>query len=209
MRSRYLDALEHDRWDDLPGRTYARAFLRTYASALNLDADRFVAEFDAQNPEPEELDQPAAPPPRHRTRLLPFALAPAAGLVAIVVVLVWSAWGQGNHTPLPSPPSPSAASAAARPASRHVSHVRAAHKTIRANPALVVTAVGGRCWLQARRGGPTGSVIAERTLEQGQRLRLTGRHIWLRLGAPWNVQVRRGTQPVKIAPTTLPLNLTA
>lgn len=207
MRSRYLEALEHDRWDDLPGRTYARAFLRTYATALDLDADRFVAEFDAQNPEPEELDEPVAPPPRRRSRLLPYALAPAAGLAAVVVVLVWSAWGQGNHTPLPSPPGPSVAAAA--PPVDHVAHVRAARKTIQTNPALVVRAVGGRCWLQARRGGPTGAVIAEQTLEQGEHLRLQGQHIWLRLGAPWNVQVTRGAQRVKIAPTTLPVDVTA
>jgi cytoskeletal protein RodZ len=209
MRSRYLEALEHDRWDDLPGRTYARAFLRTYASALDLDADAFVAEFDRQNPEPEELDDPAPPPPRRRNRLLPYALAPVAGLIAVVVVLVWSAWGQGNHAPLPTPPAPSSASAAPPPVSHHISHVRAAEKTIHTDAALIVHAVGGRCWIQARRGGPAGSVIAEQTLAQGQSLRLTGQHIWLRLGAPWNVQVERGTQPVKIAQTTLPLNLTA
>ena len=30
MRSKYLTALEEGRFDELPGRTYARAFLRTY-----------------------------------------------------------------------------------------------------------------------------------------------------------------------------------
>jgi hypothetical protein len=211
MRSRYLTALEHDRWDDLPGRTYARAFLRTYASALELDADQFVVEFDAQNPEPEELDQPATPPPRRRARVLPYALAPAAGLIAVVVVLIWSAWGsdQGGHPPIPSPPPPANASAAAPPVTGRVAHVRAEQKTIHAGQALVVKAVGGRCWLQARRGGPNGSVIAEQTLDQGQSLRLTDQHIWLRLGAPWNVQVKRGGQPVRLASTTLPLNLVA
>lgn len=210
MRSRYLIALEHDEWDELPGRTYARAFLRTYASALDLDADRFVAEFDAQNPEPEELDEPAPPPPSRRRHVLPFALAPAAGLIAIVVVLVWSAWGsdQGGHTVL-APPPPSAATAAP-PVAHHVAHVQGAQKTLsQPSATLVIDAVNGRCWVLARRGGPTGSVLAQQTLEQGDTLKLSGQHIWLRLGAPWNVQVKRGTQPVKIAQTTLPLNLTA
>ena len=172
MRSRYLTALEHDDWDDLPGRTYARAFLRTYASALDLDADAFVSEFDAQNPEPDELDLPAAPPPRRRPRVMPYALAPAAGVIAIVIVLAWSAWGsdQGGNAPIPTPAT---ASAASPPVTHRVAHVRAAQKTIRASRALVVRAVAGRCWLQARRGGPTGPVIAEQTLEQGQSLRLT------------------------------------
>ncbi len=207
MRSRYLVALEQDDWDDLPGRTYARAFLRTYASALDLDADRFVVEFDAQNPDLEELDEPA-PPPRRRPRLLPFALAPAAGLIAVVVILVWSAWGEGNHTPLPSPPAPTAA-AAASAATPHVAHVQAARKTLHPTTGLLVHAVNGPCWVLARRGGPTGLVIAQRTLAQGETLRLTGHHIWLRLGAPWNVRVKRGARSVTIAQTTRPLNLIA
>jgi len=54
LRERYLRALEEDRFDALPGRTYARAFLRSYADALSLDADRFVEEFDQRFPEPAE-----------------------------------------------------------------------------------------------------------------------------------------------------------
>lgn len=51
LRERYLRALEEDRFDVLPGRAYARAFLRSYADALSLDADAFVAEFDQRFPE--------------------------------------------------------------------------------------------------------------------------------------------------------------
>src|SRR4051812_37466688 len=58
MRAKYLTALEEERFDELPGRAYARAFLRTYATALGLQGDRFVAEFDEQRPEPEE-EEPA------------------------------------------------------------------------------------------------------------------------------------------------------
>ena len=46
VRGKYLAALEQNDYDALPGRTYARAFLRTYASALGLDADKFVAAFE-------------------------------------------------------------------------------------------------------------------------------------------------------------------
>ena len=53
MREKYLRALEEDRFEALPGRAYARAFLRTYAEALGLSADRFVEEFDLRFPEPD------------------------------------------------------------------------------------------------------------------------------------------------------------
>jgi cytoskeletal protein RodZ len=51
LRERYLLALEEDRFEALPGHAYARAFLRSYADVLSLDADRFVAEFDQRFPE--------------------------------------------------------------------------------------------------------------------------------------------------------------
>ena len=50
MRSRYLAALEREDYAKLPGRAYTRAFLRTYANALGLDADKVVAKFEEQEP---------------------------------------------------------------------------------------------------------------------------------------------------------------
>src|ERR671922_917389 len=42
---RFLQALENDRIDVLPGGIFPRAFVRQYASYLGLDPDRMVAEF--------------------------------------------------------------------------------------------------------------------------------------------------------------------
>jgi hypothetical protein len=75
---------------------------------------------------------------------------------------------------------------------------------------LVVRAVGGPCWVQARRGGPSGAVLAERTLAAGESLHLSTQHVWLRLGAPWNVRVQRGTHVVLAALAgTRPVNVVA
>jgi cytoskeleton protein RodZ len=40
IRVRYLRALENEEWDLLPGPTYTRSFIRTYASFLGLDGER-------------------------------------------------------------------------------------------------------------------------------------------------------------------------
>jgi cytoskeleton protein RodZ len=45
IRTKYLRALENEEWDTLPGPTYAKGFLRTYASYLGLDADALVDEY--------------------------------------------------------------------------------------------------------------------------------------------------------------------
>lgn len=44
IRGRYLGAIENDEWDQLPGDTYARAFIRTYGRYLGLDGDRLAEE---------------------------------------------------------------------------------------------------------------------------------------------------------------------
>jgi hypothetical protein len=44
IRCRYLQAIENEDWDQLPGDTYARAFIRTYGSFLGLDGERLAEE---------------------------------------------------------------------------------------------------------------------------------------------------------------------
>ena len=45
INRRYLAALEEGRIKDLPGPAYAMGFVRSYASALGLDADELVRRF--------------------------------------------------------------------------------------------------------------------------------------------------------------------
>jgi len=42
IRPRYLQAIENEEWDQLPGDTYARAFIRTYGRFLGLDGERLA-----------------------------------------------------------------------------------------------------------------------------------------------------------------------
>jgi hypothetical protein len=48
IRTRYLIALEEERWDDLPSRAYGKGFLRTYAELVGLDAETLVDEYRRQ-----------------------------------------------------------------------------------------------------------------------------------------------------------------
>jgi cytoskeleton protein RodZ len=45
VRAKYLRALENEEWNVLPGPTYVKGFLRTYATYLGLDADALVDEY--------------------------------------------------------------------------------------------------------------------------------------------------------------------
>ena len=98
IRVRYLRALENEEWDLLPGPTYTRSFIRTYALALGLDGERLADDFRRQEEEAaRELSggrepaprQPRLPRegdgPRYRSVLI-GALAVLA-LIGILIVL--------------------------------------------------------------------------------------------------------------------------
>jgi transcriptional regulator with XRE-family HTH domain len=204
LRARYLTALEHERYEQLPGRTYTRAFLRTYANALGLHADRIVAEFDEQNPDAEP-PQPLGPAIHRRRRNWRPAALVASAVVAVAVV-GWTQRPSGGASPdLQS--AAAAPPAVHKPAAPVVHHVKAAHKTVVAPAALVVKATTGPCWVLARSGGPSGAILAEQTLQPGQTLRLHQQHVWLRLGAPGNVTVSRGAHTLHGLPAAEPANV--
>jgi cytoskeleton protein RodZ len=204
LRGRYLVALENDEFEILPGRVYARAFLRTYAAALGLDANRFVEEFDDRFPEPEAEPPASVIRPRRTVRWRPRVVVPAVGLAAFVGVLVWSALSPGSKlAPNVRPPSAKAGPTHPRVALELPAPAPPPHPA-----ALVIHAARGPCWLLVRRGGPSGAVLFEGTIEAGRTMHFVPR-VWVRLGAPWNVAVHRGAHVVTGLPTSTPVNITA
>ena len=58
IQKRYLRAIEEENFDVLPGKFYARAFIKEYASAVNLNVDELFEEFKDDLPQPEEQTEP-------------------------------------------------------------------------------------------------------------------------------------------------------
>ena len=71
IRAKYLRALEDEEWALLPGYTFTKGFLRTYADMLGLDGRALVDEFKRQYRDPSE-------PELARARRRRAASAPAA-----------------------------------------------------------------------------------------------------------------------------------
>jgi cytoskeleton protein RodZ len=96
IRAKYLRALENEEWTVLPGPTYVKSFLRTYAEFLGLDAHMLVEEYRARYEQPEELELPGFTrsrplrgrmrPPGPPTRAAAIT-ALALGFVALLFVL--------------------------------------------------------------------------------------------------------------------------
>jgi cytoskeleton protein RodZ len=68
IRAKYLRALEDEEWSLLPGYTFTKAFLRTYAEMLGLDGRTIVDEFKRQYPDPSEIELSPSPPSRRDNR---------------------------------------------------------------------------------------------------------------------------------------------
>ncbi|MDQ3850559.1 MAG: helix-turn-helix domain-containing protein, partial [Actinomycetota bacterium] len=109
IRAKYLRALENEEWDLLPGPTYVKSFLRTYAEALDLDAKLLVDEYKLRHERLSEVDlQPvsAAAPGRERRRTGP--VVPRGAVVGVVFVgLIAALWALGNLGDSGNPTSPS------------------------------------------------------------------------------------------------------
>jgi cytoskeleton protein RodZ len=70
IRAKYLRALENEEWGLLPGPTFVKSFLRTYAQALGLDAKALVEEYRLSHETPNEtaLEPIVSSPQRGRSR---------------------------------------------------------------------------------------------------------------------------------------------
>lgn len=98
IRAKYLRALENEEWDLLPGPTYVKSFLRTYAEALDLDAKLLVDEYKLRHERLSEVElQPisAAAPGRERRRQAPV-LPPWFFIAVIFVGLVFALYVLGT-----------------------------------------------------------------------------------------------------------------
>ena len=87
IRAKYLRALENEEWILLPGPTYVKTFLRTYAQFLGLDPHLLVEEYNARFEEPEELEVPAFARKRRLPERTRRVRPPRRGIGVALVVL--------------------------------------------------------------------------------------------------------------------------
>jgi len=150
IRAKYLRALENEEWDLLPGPTYVKSFLRTYADALGLDGKLLIEEYKLRHERLSDVElQPIAPPGQRERRRRPRGGVPRGWLVAFVVVgLLAALWLVGNRnsndgapqssTPPPATSRPPGASAGAKASTRKKKKARAKPKVAR----LTIVATG-------------------------------------------------------------------
>jgi cytoskeleton protein RodZ len=206
IRVKYVQAMENEDWDVMPGVTYVKGFLRTYATYLGLDPEVIIGEFrsrgmapSAEHHEPFGGSSVIGKPHSHRGRntVVIVAIVCLIALAAIYALGMMNgsnasdepttkpgALGIGSPSPSPSKsPKPEASSTA----------VPAWQKNL-----VKIEATDGDCWMELRRDSSTGIVLFSGTLKKGEKKKFKGKDIWMSLGAPANVRLEVEGKKAKI-----------
>jgi hypothetical protein len=178
IRGKYLRALEDEQFEVLPSETYVKGFLRTYAEYLGLDGQLYVDEYNSRFVIGEEQSEArarrsAARPQQRNRRIETNVVLVALAVIAVLTVIVISAWKAGNNTQGPT--------ATQKPVVR---------QTVKNAPLLLVTALRGSTHLTARVGSARGNVAFEGTVAKGDQPRaIRGRRLWVQIDSPENLRI--------------------
>jgi cytoskeleton protein RodZ len=218
IRAKYLRALENEEWSLLPGSTFVKSFLRTYAETLGLDAKLLVEEYKFRH-EPYEnggggvvprqngrrgggrrgRNQGAFGPPK-RTNWLPLV-----ALVVLVAVLLFAVYrmsqgeDEGNQ-PAASVPTTttSAADAAAAEEEAAAAERRERRAAARQVVNLRVTARGTTPTFVCVENASGKRVIDGVTLQPGRRSKLVrSKRFDVAIGAP-SAKVTDGSRQLQV-----------
>jgi cytoskeleton protein RodZ len=208
IRDRYLQALEEERWEVLPGDAYVKGFLRTYADYLGLDGNLYVDEYNnrfAQHDEPQFVPERFARsgPRSGRAGLLRPVVVVAVIAVIVAAVAAWQLAGSSGKDNQGAPPVSTQTTTATHttpkpPKKKHKHHVVVSLPTH-----AVLVASRGDCWLWIRSGSASGPTVYEATLAQGQTLPVDLKNgpVWIDVGDPPSLDVRLGGKLVTGLPS--------
>ncbi|MUV39894.1 putative membrane protein YmfM [Lentibacillus sp. JNUCC-1] len=99
IQKRYLQAIEDENFGILPGTFYARAFIKEYATAVGLNAEELLEEYQEELPQTEAEETPQYTQiQRSRKSTTPakssavFALIPRIIVVLLIIGILFAAW---------------------------------------------------------------------------------------------------------------------
>jgi len=204
IRVKYVQAMENEDFDVMPGATYVKGFLRTYAAYLSLDPEVILDEYRSRGVKTGEVHEPfggvsmLGAPRSHRGRNTIVFVA----LICLLVLGVIWVLGRDSDTQPPTKPgalgitSPSPSPSISKPAQPQKTSAPVVKGELR------VSAPDGESWLEVRRDGSSGTVLFSGTVKKGKTRVFVGDVLWLRLGNPSAVRLRvdgRAIAPMKDA----------
>jgi cytoskeleton protein RodZ len=164
ISKRFLEALEQDRLDVLPGGLFPKSFVRQYARHLGLDAERLVGEFLFLHGAGVQTEPPR-PPAADR---LPLGALMLVGLAALLVAM-WFARPRLAEPKAPARETAAAPAApavpVAQPAERVYPPPSQRAQPAEAQPLVLTLSARQNCWVAVTIDGET---ILNRVLAEGE-----------------------------------------
>jgi transcriptional regulator with XRE-family HTH domain len=205
IRVKYVQAMENEDWDIMPGVTYVKGFLRTYSTYLGLDAEVIIGEFrsrgmapSAEHHEPFGGSSVIGKPRSHRGRNTVVMVAIVCLIALGVIYALGLRNGGGSDEPKTHPGalgigSPTASASTSPKPSASSAAIPAWQKEL-----VKIKATKGDCWMEVHRNNSTGVVLFSGTLKKGDQRKFKGKDIWMSLGAPANVQLEAAGKETKL-----------
>jgi len=215
IMGRLLQALEEERWDDLPSPVYVKGYIQNYAHALGIDPVPLLAEYAADQdshsakPRLERIPGRTVVPHQREVHEVPrrvwVALAVAVLLIALVIWGISALFGR-DDTPPPIPPAGTPTSTpeptatipgVTGPEAEPTTVTPVPGDTVGSGFELVVTVAAGQSsWLKIDVDGLT---AYEGTLPGGQEKRYAvADEAVVRIGKPASVTVTKDGQTVEV-----------
>jgi cytoskeletal protein RodZ len=212
IRAKYLRALENEEFSLLPGNTFVKTFMRTYAEYLGLDAQLLIEEYRVDyEPRGEAEVQPYVPPStrrRREERRRPraqrgppgpgTALLVVVGVVLVIFVILGVTAGNDNSGTTGAPKTTAKKQQTPKPR-----HTTPAPKP-RPTTVRVRFAPTSPTYLCVDRGLGT-PVVYQGTASTPQVFR--GRHLRVNIGNTGTVKVSANRKPVAVPASATPVGL--
>jgi hypothetical protein len=229
IRAKYLRALENEEWDLLPGPTFVKTFLRTYAEYLELDARTLVEEYKQRFERPSGAEpaafgglapgrRPQRPQRRSVAAFGPVAVVAVLALALLGILYVLGKTGQdsgsANTTKAASPTPAPAVAATPSPAQQGTG--RSARVSLRleatGNVSVCLVDAAGKRLLDGvtlragERSGPFRSRVLRANFGGSTvRMRVGGRSFGVARGSgPVGYELRPGRPPRRLSDTRRP-----
>jgi transcriptional regulator with XRE-family HTH domain len=195
--ARYLEAMEQEQYEKLPGRVFLFSFLRQYAHALGLDELELMAQLRAEQEPPPPAPVPEPPRPRHR-RTQARVLLPGAAVLVFAFILVGTRPWTRSAPPVP-PARRGASVVSSGSADRLVLSVPEQPPPKPVAPAgwRLVLVAKQRTWVTAKQDGR--SAFVGRLQPNESRVLEGGETIDLVIGNPEAVELSLNGKPIEIA----------
>lgn len=103
LSMRQIEALEQDDYQSLPGATYIRGYLKSYALLLGIDPGPVLDAHSQLTAKPSTAPDFSVIAPQREITSRHHQIRIVTYLVAVIVVGLAIAWWQGRTTPTPSP----------------------------------------------------------------------------------------------------------